>query len=242
VRSVAFASPIGVVSLTIAPGRFQGGHPRRRGRLPTPPHGTRLGASEPPAACGRGFHGATGRHSVTMLPGAAWQQSPEQRSWDRGRRDGVGGGRGHPHRGGVDRRPAVQSRPERGGVGRRCAGQYPQLQAEGVRVLVAPADEASARRLLGAADDAPGRARRSDRSPGPDQGADQGLSSGRQRARGAAPLVGLGGATEQPPVPPRAPAPQRARPGRRRSFHLGGCRRSGCGDRHRLVDGRPARA
>jgi hypothetical protein len=36
-----------------------------------------------------------------------------------------------------------------------AGGQYPQLQAEGVRVLVAPADEASARRLLGAADDAP---------------------------------------------------------------------------------------
>jgi hypothetical protein len=35
-----------------------------------------------------------------------------------------------------------------------AGGQYPQLQAEGVRVLVAPADEASARRLLGAADDA----------------------------------------------------------------------------------------
>ena len=33
-----------------------------------------------------------------------------------------------------------------------AGGQYPQLQVEGVRVLVAPADEASARRLL-AADD-----------------------------------------------------------------------------------------
>jgi hypothetical protein len=32
------------------------------------------------------------------------------------------------------------------------AGQYPQMQIEGVRVLVAPADEASARRLLAAAD------------------------------------------------------------------------------------------
>src|SRR5215207_9630959 len=42
-----------------------------------------------------------------------------------------------------------------------------------------PSDEASARRLLAAADDAPRRARRSDGSPGPDQGADQGLSSGR---------------------------------------------------------------
>jgi hypothetical protein len=34
-----------------------------------------------------------------------------------------------------------------------AAGQYPQMQIEGVRVLVAPADEASARRLLAAADD-----------------------------------------------------------------------------------------
>jgi hypothetical protein len=32
-------------------------------------------------------------------------------------------------------------------------GQYPALQAEGVRVLVASADEAAARRLLAAADD-----------------------------------------------------------------------------------------
>jgi predicted Fe-Mo cluster-binding NifX family protein len=36
-----------------------------------------------------------------------------------------------------------------------AGGQYPQLQAEGVRVLVAPSDEASARRLLGAADETP---------------------------------------------------------------------------------------
>ena len=35
-----------------------------------------------------------------------------------------------------------------------AGGQYPQMQIEGVRVLVAPADEASARRLL-AADDTP---------------------------------------------------------------------------------------
>ena len=34
-----------------------------------------------------------------------------------------------------------------------AGGQYPQMQIEGVRVLVAPADEASARRLLAAADD-----------------------------------------------------------------------------------------
>jgi hypothetical protein len=34
-----------------------------------------------------------------------------------------------------------------------AAGQYPQMQIEGVQVLVAPSDEASARRLLGAADD-----------------------------------------------------------------------------------------
>ncbi|HEU4490165.1 MAG TPA: DUF2007 domain-containing protein [Jiangellales bacterium] len=35
-----------------------------------------------------------------------------------------------------------------------AGGQYPQLQMEGVRVLVAASDEASARRLLAAADDA----------------------------------------------------------------------------------------
>jgi uncharacterized membrane protein len=35
-----------------------------------------------------------------------------------------------------------------------AAGQYPQMQIDGVQVLVAPADEASARRLL-AADDTP---------------------------------------------------------------------------------------
>ena len=34
-----------------------------------------------------------------------------------------------------------------------AGGQYPQMQLEGVHVLVAPSDEASARRLLGAADD-----------------------------------------------------------------------------------------
>jgi hypothetical protein len=34
-----------------------------------------------------------------------------------------------------------------------AGGQYPQMQIEGVRVLVAPADEASARRLLDVADD-----------------------------------------------------------------------------------------
>ena len=37
-----------------------------------------------------------------------------------------------------------------------AGGQYPQLQLEGVRVLVAPSDEASARRLLTATDDAAG--------------------------------------------------------------------------------------
>jgi len=36
-----------------------------------------------------------------------------------------------------------------------AGGQEPQLQLQGVRVLVAPSDEASARRLLAAADDAP---------------------------------------------------------------------------------------
>jgi hypothetical protein len=34
-----------------------------------------------------------------------------------------------------------------------AGGQYPQMQLEGVRVLVAPSDEVSARRLLAAADD-----------------------------------------------------------------------------------------
>jgi Putative prokaryotic signal transducing protein len=39
-----------------------------------------------------------------------------------------------------------------------AGGQYPQMQLDGVRVLVAPSDEASARRLLAAAaDDTPGR-------------------------------------------------------------------------------------
>jgi hypothetical protein len=37
-----------------------------------------------------------------------------------------------------------------------AGGQYPQMQADGVRVLVAPSDEASARRLLAAADDTAG--------------------------------------------------------------------------------------
>jgi hypothetical protein len=36
-----------------------------------------------------------------------------------------------------------------------AGGQEPQLQLQGVRVLVASADEASARRLLAAADDTP---------------------------------------------------------------------------------------
>jgi hypothetical protein len=35
-----------------------------------------------------------------------------------------------------------------------AGGQYPQMQIDGVRVLVAPSDEPSARRLLAAADDA----------------------------------------------------------------------------------------
>jgi hypothetical protein len=34
-----------------------------------------------------------------------------------------------------------------------AGGQYPQMQLEGVHVLVAPSDEASARRLLDTADD-----------------------------------------------------------------------------------------
>ena len=36
-----------------------------------------------------------------------------------------------------------------------AGGQDPQLQLQGVRVLVAPSDEASARRLLAAVDDTP---------------------------------------------------------------------------------------
>jgi hypothetical protein len=36
-----------------------------------------------------------------------------------------------------------------------AGGQYPQWQRDGVRVLVRPSDEASARRLLAAADDTP---------------------------------------------------------------------------------------
>ena len=36
-----------------------------------------------------------------------------------------------------------------------AGGQYPQMQFDGVQVLVAAADEASARRLLDAADEAP---------------------------------------------------------------------------------------
>jgi Putative prokaryotic signal transducing protein len=39
-----------------------------------------------------------------------------------------------------------------------AGGQYPQLQMEGVRVLVAASDEAAARRLLAANDDAAGPA------------------------------------------------------------------------------------
>ena len=37
-----------------------------------------------------------------------------------------------------------------------AGGQYPQMQIEGVRVLVAPSDETSARRLLAAGDDTSG--------------------------------------------------------------------------------------
>jgi hypothetical protein len=37
-----------------------------------------------------------------------------------------------------------------------AGGQEPQLQLQGVRVLVAPADEAAARRLIAAADDSAG--------------------------------------------------------------------------------------
>jgi hypothetical protein len=37
-----------------------------------------------------------------------------------------------------------------------AGGQYPQMQIDGVRVLVAPSDAASARRLLAADDDTGG--------------------------------------------------------------------------------------
>jgi predicted Fe-Mo cluster-binding NifX family protein len=37
-----------------------------------------------------------------------------------------------------------------------AGGQYPQMQQDGVRVLVAPSDEASARRLLADDDDTSG--------------------------------------------------------------------------------------
>ena len=37
-----------------------------------------------------------------------------------------------------------------------AGGQYPQMQVDGVRVLVAPSDEAEARRLLAAAEDSGG--------------------------------------------------------------------------------------
>jgi len=37
-----------------------------------------------------------------------------------------------------------------------AGGQYPQMQVDGVRVLVAPSDEASARWLLAAVDDIAG--------------------------------------------------------------------------------------
>ena len=37
-----------------------------------------------------------------------------------------------------------------------AGGQYPQMQQDGVRVLVAPSDEAAARRLLTDADDTSG--------------------------------------------------------------------------------------
>ena len=37
-----------------------------------------------------------------------------------------------------------------------AGGQYPQLQMEGIRILVDPSDEASARRLLAEADDTAG--------------------------------------------------------------------------------------
>ena len=37
-----------------------------------------------------------------------------------------------------------------------AGGQYPQMQIEGVHVLVAPSDEALVRRLLAAADDTAG--------------------------------------------------------------------------------------
>jgi Putative prokaryotic signal transducing protein len=43
-----------------------------------------------------------------------------------------------------------------------AGGQYPQLQMDGVRVLVAPSDEAAARRLLAEAAEAAGSAGEAD--------------------------------------------------------------------------------
>jgi hypothetical protein len=48
-------------------------------------------------------------------------------------------------------------------------------------------------------------------------------------------IVGLGGAAEQPPVPPRAAAQEQARPDRRRPLHLGRRRGRIREDRHQLV-------
>jgi hypothetical protein len=47
-----------------------------------------------------------------------------------------------------------------------AGGQEPQLQLQGVRVLVAPADEARARRLLAAVAGAAGSAQSDQRDPG----------------------------------------------------------------------------
>jgi hypothetical protein len=91
-----------------------------------------------------------------LLPGAAFRPEQEQRSCDRdgatvsvavvaGRTEAeliVGKLRSHGLRAAVSADDA--------------GGQYPQMQIEGVHVLVSPSDEASARRLL-AADDTPRR-------------------------------------------------------------------------------------
>jgi len=158
-----FASTISVVSLTIARGRSKavthsvaGGYLHHLTGYDWRGRNRRLVAVELSTV-------RRAAHSVTLLPGAAYRQSPEQRSWDHGRATvsvAVVASRTEAELiVGLLRSHGVSAAVSADDAG----GQYPQMQAEGVRVLVAPSDEASARRPLGAADDAPyGRARRSD--------------------------------------------------------------------------------
>jgi hypothetical protein len=77
-------------------------------------------------------------HSATLLPGAAYRQSPEQRSWDHGRATvsvAVVASRTEAELiVGLLRSHGVSAAVSADDAG----GQYPQMQAEGVRVLVAP--------------------------------------------------------------------------------------------------------